>query len=40
MKKKNKTLDKIKRLILADHKKRIEKLEIEVKELKELLIAR
>jgi len=30
-------LDKIEKLILADHKKRIERLEIEVKELKELL---
>ncbi len=30
-------LDKIEKLILADHKRRIEKLEIEVKELKELL---
>ncbi len=30
-------LDRIEKLILADHKKRIEKLELEVKELKELL---
>ena len=30
-------LERIEKLILADHKKRIEKLEIEVKELKELL---
>ncbi len=30
-------LDRIERLILADHKKRIERLEIEVKELKQLL---
>ena len=30
-------LEKIEKLILADHKRRIEKLEIEVKELKELL---
>lgn len=30
-------LDRIEKLILADHKKRIERLEIEVKELKELL---
>jgi len=30
-------LDKIEKLILADHKRRIEKLEVEVKELKELL---
>jgi hypothetical protein len=30
-------LDKIEKLILADHKKRIERLEVEVKELKELL---
>lgn len=30
-------LDKIEKLILADHKRRIEKLETEVKELKELL---
>jgi archaellum component FlaC len=30
-------LDKIEKLILADHKRRIEKLEIEVKDLKELL---
>ena len=29
--------DKIEKLILADHKRRIEKLETEVKELKELL---
>ncbi len=30
-------LDRIEKLILADHKKRIERLEVEVKELKELL---
>ena len=30
-------LERIERLILADHKRRIEKLETEVKELKELL---
>jgi len=30
-------LDKIEKLILSEHKRRIEKLEIEVKELKELL---
>jgi hypothetical protein len=30
-------LEKIEKLILADHKRRIEKLEIEVRELKELL---
>ena len=30
-------LDKIEKLILADHKKRIERLETEVKELKELI---
>jgi len=30
-------LDKIEKLILADHKRRIEKLEIEIKELRELL---
>jgi hypothetical protein len=30
-------LEKIEKLILADHKRRIEKLEIEFKELKELL---
>jgi len=30
-------LDKIEKLILADHKRRIERLEIEVKELKEIL---
>lgn len=30
-------LERIEKLILADHKRRIEKLEIEVKELKELL---
>ncbi|MBU4299083.1 hypothetical protein KJ636_03515 [Patescibacteria group bacterium] len=30
-------LERIEKLILADHKKRIEKLEFEVKELKELL---
>jgi hypothetical protein len=30
-------LDKIEKLILSDHKRRIEKLEDEVKELKELL---
>ena len=30
-------LDRIEKLILADHKKRIERLEFEVKELKELL---
>lgn len=29
--------DRIEKLMLADHKRRIEKLEIEVKELKELL---
>ncbi len=33
-------LDKIEKLILADHKKRIEKLEDSVKELKELLAIR
>jgi len=33
-------LDKIEKLILADHKRRIEKLETEVKELKELLAIR
>lgn len=33
-------LEKIEKLILADHKRRIEKLEAEVKELKELLAAR
>lgn len=33
----NERLDKIEKLILADHKQRIEKLEIEVRELKELL---
>jgi hypothetical protein len=33
-------LEKIEKLILADHKRRIEKLENEVKELKELLAAR
>lgn len=33
-------LEKIEKLILADHKRRIEKLEIEVKELKELLAVR
>lgn len=32
----NKRFDKIENLILADHKKRIEKLEIEVKDLREL----
>lgn len=30
-------LDKIEKLILADHKRRIERLEAEVKELKELM---
>jgi len=30
-------LERIEKLILADHKKRIEKLEVEVKELRELL---
>ncbi|MFH1181293.1 MAG: hypothetical protein V1705_02810 [bacterium] len=30
-------LDKIEKLILADHKRRIDKLEVEVRELKELL---
>lgn len=30
-------LERIEKLILADHKRRIERLEIEVKELKELL---
>ena len=33
----DKRFDKIEKLILADHKKRIERLEFEVKELKELL---
>lgn len=33
-------LEKIEKLILADHKRRIEKLENEVKELKELLAVR
>lgn len=33
-------LEKIEKLILADHKKRIERLEVEVKELKELLVVR
>lgn len=33
-------LEKIEKMILADHKRRIEKLEIEVKELKELLAVR
>ena len=32
----NERFDKIEKLILADHKKRIEKLETEVKELKEM----
>lgn len=32
----NKRFDKIEKLILADHKSRIEKLEAEVKELKEM----
>ncbi len=32
--------DKIEKLILADHKRRIEKLETEVKELKELLFVK
>jgi hypothetical protein len=31
-------LDRIEKLILADHKRRIENLEAEVKELKELLV--
>jgi len=30
-------LDKIEKLLIADHRRRIEKLEIEVKELRELL---
>ncbi len=34
----DKRLDKIEKLILADHKERIEKLEMEVKELKALLV--
>jgi len=33
----DKRFDKIEKLILADHKRRIERLEIEVKELKEIL---
>jgi archaellum component FlaC len=33
-----KRLDRIEKLILADHKERIEKLEMEVKELKALLV--
>jgi hypothetical protein len=33
----NQCFDKIEKLILADHKKRIERLEFEVKELKDLL---
>lgn len=33
----DKRLDRIEKLILADHRQRIERLEIEVKELKELL---
>lgn len=33
-----KRLDRIDKLILADHKERIEKLEMEVKELKALLV--
>jgi archaellum component FlaC len=33
-------LERIEKLILADHKRRIEKLETEVKELKELLAVR
>ena len=33
----NKRLDRIENLILIDHKRRIERLEFEVKELKELL---
>lgn len=33
----NKRFDKIEKLMLADHKMRIEKLEMEVKELKDLL---
>ena len=32
----NKRLDKIENLVLANHKKRIEKLEVDVKDLKEL----
>jgi hypothetical protein len=32
-----KRLDRIEKLILADHKERIEKLEIEMKELKDLM---
>ena len=33
----NKRFDKIEKLILSDHRERIEKLEFEVKELKDLL---
>lgn len=33
-------LEKIEKLILADHKRRIEKLEIEVRDLKELLVVK
>jgi archaellum component FlaC len=33
----DKRLDRIEKLILADHKERIEKLELEVKELKDLI---
>jgi archaellum component FlaC len=36
----NDRLERIEKLILADHKRRIEKLENEVKELKELLAVR
>ena len=32
----NERFDKVEKLILADHKKRIERLEIEVKELREM----
>lgn len=33
-------LERIEKLILADHKKRIEKLEMEVKELRELFVVK